>query len=278
MDSGLSSITPATIWFESVSINCSRHARRDVLPEHEHRQAYLSFVIDGGYIERIGARSITCGACHVRFHPAGEIHANVFGANGARILNLVLGSSWNAHIESLGLSDPNDALIVDDGVWPALHAWRESERPDVDSGVVVEEAVATLLERTATARHHALARAHYAIIRRAVEFLHDVPTARFSLFDVSSAAGVHPTHLARAFRRHMGCTIGTYARRLRARKALDYMRRAPGWSLTRIAAEVGFSDHAHLTRVFTRVFGASPSSVRRSMRAAAGGRGLRDRA
>jgi AraC family transcriptional regulator len=278
MDSGLSPTIPPARRFNSVSINCSSHPRRDVLPEHEHPQAYLSFVIDGGYVERVGSRSVTCAAYHVRFHPAGEIHADVFGASGARIVNLVLGSSWNAHIESLGLSDPNDALIVDDGVWPALHAWCESERPDVDSDVVVEEAVATLLERAVMSRRQWCARDQYAIIRRALEFLHDGSTARFSLFDVARATRVHPTHLARTFRRHMGCTIGTYARRLRALKALDYMRRAPRWSLSRIAAEVGFSDHAHLTRVFTRVFGASPSDVRRSLCAANGDRGLRGRA
>jgi transcriptional regulator GlxA family with amidase domain len=40
------------------------------------------------------------------------------------------------------------------------------------------------------------------------------------------------------------------------------MRHHPRWPLSRIAAETGFTDHAHCTRVFSSVFGAAPSQVR----------------
>ena len=45
-------------------------------------------------------------------------------------------------------------------------------------------------------------------------------------------------------------------------RSLEYMRRYPRWPLSRIAAETGFTDHAHCTRVFRRVFGVTPSQVR----------------
>ena len=237
-----------------------------MLPPHEHRKAYLSFVIEGEYDEMVGSLRVRCAASQVRFHPAGEIHSNAFERTGGRVLNLELDRCWTVEIESLGLSNPGDAALVTDGAWPALRAWREYRRPRPDSALVLEEIVATLLERTQRARGESHSQRRHPIVRRAVEFLRASPTTPFSLFDVASAAGVHATHLARVFRHAMGCTVGGYARRLRAEQALECMRRHPRWPLSRVAAETGFADHAHCTRVFRRVFGAAPSHVRRAQR------------
>jgi AraC family transcriptional regulator len=250
---------------QSVTLAQSTHGSGEVLPPHEHRNAYLSFVIEGEYDEIVGSQRVRCAASHVRFHPAGEIHSNAFGRGGGRVLNLELDHCWTRDIESLGLSNPDDAVLVTDGSWPALRAWREYRRPGPDSALVVEEIVATLLARTQKARRESQSQRH-PTVRRAVEFLRASPTTPFSLFDVAAAAGVHATHLARVFRREMECTVGSYARRLRAEQALECMRRHPRWPLSRVAAETGFSDHAHCTRVFGRVFGAAPSHVRRVQR------------
>lgn len=255
-----------TVVIQRVTLAQSTHGASEVLPPHEHRNAYLSFVIEGEYDERVGSSCVRCAPSHVRFHPAGEIHSNTFGRRGGRVLNLELDHSWSDDIEALGLSNPRDAVLVTDGPWPALRAWREYRRPRPDSALVLEEIVATLLARTQKARGESHSQRRHRIVRKAVEFLRASPTTPFSLFDVAAAAGVHTTHLARVFRRAMGCTVGGYARRLRAEQALEYMRRHPRWPLSRVAAETGFSDHAHCTRVFRRVFGAAPSHVRRVQR------------
>jgi AraC family transcriptional regulator len=246
----------------SVSIHQSVHASREVLSPHEHQTAYLSLVVEGEYVEVLGPTSVVCRASQVRLHPPGEVHANEFGARGAHVLNLELEPRWNAELESLGLSNPGDAVLVQDGVWPALRAWREARQPTARSAVVLEEMVAILLNKAVWARRESHAARARPVISRAVAFLHATQDRRVSLFDVSAAAGVHATHLARVFRREMGCTVGAYARRLRAVRALECMRHHPRWPLSRIAAETGFSDHAHCTRVFCRVFGAAPSQVR----------------
>jgi AraC family transcriptional regulator len=237
-----------------------------MLPPHEHGNAYLSFVLDGEYEERVGSRCVRCAPSHVRFHPAGEVHSNAFGRSGGRVLNLELEHCWTGEIESLGLSNPDDAVLLTDGAWPAMMAWREYRRPRPDSALVLEEIVATLLGQTQKARGESHSQWRHPIVRRAVEFLRASPTTPFSLFEVAAAAGVHATHLARVFRRGMGCTVGGYARRVRAEQALEFMRRHPRWPLSRVAAEAGFSDHAHCTRVFRRVYGAAPSHVRRVQR------------
>jgi AraC-like DNA-binding protein len=74
--------------------------------------------------------------------------------------------------------------------------------------------------------------------------------------------GVHPTHLVRAFTRRHGLPPHRYltGRRVdRARRLL-----LDGLPPAEVAAAVGFSDQAHLTRHFRRVLGTTPAAYARS--------------
>jgi AraC family transcriptional regulator len=85
-----------------------------------------------------------------------------------------------------------------------------------------------------------------------------------SLSDVAAEVGVHPVHLARAFRHHFGVSVGEHVRALRVAYARE--RIAAGVALTVVAAEAGFADQSHFTRTFTRLLGISPAEYRRRMR------------
>lgn len=245
----------------SVSVSTSHHAPNARLTDHEHANAYLSFVIDGDYTERVGRVSVTVGSWRVRFHPPGEIHANCFGLRGARCLNLHLDEVWNTEIAELGLTDPCDALVIETGAGMALRAWNASQRPHELSTLTLEEITALILGQCPRARRETHALRSHAGIRRAVAFLQESATGPVTLRDVALAAELHPTHLARVFRTRMGCTVGDYVRRVRATHALDTMRHHRRWPLSRVAAESGFADHPHLSRVFAQTFGVAPSDV-----------------
>jgi AraC family transcriptional regulator len=98
------------------------------------------------------------------------------------------------------------------------------------------------------------------------ELLHEsVPGAGTSLSGLAEAVGVHPSHLARAFRREYGLTVGEYVRALRlewatAQLALDEA------SLADIAARAGFADQSHFTRAFRRHTGVTPGRYRELVR------------
>jgi AraC-like DNA-binding protein len=78
-------------------------------------------------------------------------------------------------------------------------------------------------------------------------------------------AAVSPHHLSRIFAAETGQTISAYRNCLRARVALERVA-AGERSLARIAADLGFADHAHLTRVVRRQAGAPPSNLRELLR------------
>jgi AraC-like DNA-binding protein len=78
---------------------------------------------------------------------------------------------------------------------------------------------------------------------------------------------VSPHHLSRLFSAQTGETVTRYRNRLRVRLVLERLREGER-SLARLAAELGFADQAHLTRVVRSEVGAPPSHLRVSLSAA----------
>jgi AraC-like DNA-binding protein len=81
------------------------------------------------------------------------------------------------------------------------------------------------------------------------------------LFELAAAVATSPHHLSRIFRALTGETVSGYRNRLRVRIALERLSEGEP-NLARLAAELGFADHAHLTRTMRRVLGATPSALR----------------
>jgi len=70
-----------------------------------------------------------------------------------------------------------------------------------------------------------------------------------------------PRHLSRLFNRDVGLSMPAYIRWLRLRWVTEAL--AEGSTLTQAAHAAGFSDSAHLSRVFRASFGMAPSRILR---------------
>jgi AraC-like DNA-binding protein len=103
--------------------------------------------------------------------------------------------------------------------------------------------------------------------RRIVDLVRERLTAdpRTSLLALARHVAVSPYHLSRVFAAETGQTISSYRNCLRARIVLEHVANGDR-SLARVAADLGFADHAHLTRVVRREAGAPPSSLRELLR------------
>lgn len=111
---------------------------------------------------------------------------------------------------------------------------------------------------TSTRRH--------AIVRRVRERLVADPASACSVGELAAVAGVSSYHLMRVFRHETGTTLRGYRVQLRLALALHRLR-AGERDLARLAAELGFASHAHLTDTFTRLLGSSPRSLRARLHA-----------
>ncbi|HET9423723.1 MAG TPA: AraC family transcriptional regulator [Gemmatimonadaceae bacterium] len=103
-----------------------------------------------------------------------------------------------------------------------------------------------------------------AAIHRARERIDADPAARVSLADLAREAGISRYRLIRAFRRELGLTPHAYI--VQQRIALARRLLHAGTDLATTAVSAGFADQAHLTRCWTRQFGAPPGHYVRSRR------------
>jgi AraC-like DNA-binding protein len=81
--------------------------------------------------------------------------------------------------------------------------------------------------------------------------------------ELPSTVGLTSRTLLRRFRSATGLTLKRYAKVRRFREAAARHVEAPATTWSYIAADVGYSDHAHLTREFREIHGAPPREVAR---------------
>ena len=105
------------------------------------------------------------------------------------------------------------------------------------------------------------------LVARVQELLAARAGERLGLGELARLAGASPFHLCRVFRRETGVTLAHYRGWLRLGRAIA--RLADGErDLTGLALDLGFADHAHLTRTLRRELGLTPSALRRGEAAA----------
>jgi AraC family transcriptional regulator len=93
------------------------------------------------------------------------------------------------------------------------------------------------------------------------ELLDDRCGEAVRIAELARAAGVHPVHLARVFRRHLGCTPGEYLRRRRLERAAVLLRETAR-PLSDVALGCGFADQSHFANAFKRHTGVTPGTFR----------------
>jgi AraC-like DNA-binding protein len=123
----------------------------------------------------------------------------------------------------------------------------------------------TLVRRAVGARTtHApsASAARRRIVDRAKVVLASDLARRWTLAEVAAEVGHSPVYLTQIFQQVEGVPLYRYQLRLRLARALQLLPQCE--DLTSLGLELGFSSHSHFTTTFTRVYGRSPSSFRRT--------------
>lgn len=232
------------------------------IPAHIHQRAYFGFLLGGAYWEQLGRRAVSFAPLSVVFHPPREVRCGAISDRGARLFHVELPDRWMERVRELG-AVADSALDHHGGpiTARARALYREFRHPDGASPLVIEGVALEMLG--ALIRGAREDRSVAAWLRRAREHLDaralDAPT----LADIAAEAGVSPIRLARAFRRAYGESPGDFVRRQRIRRACERLA-DPEVSLAAVAAELGFADQSHFTRVFRKMVGTTPGTWRRA--------------
>lgn len=246
------------------------HAPGERIPVHRHDRPYFCFVVRGGYHERAGNAEVACSPDTVVFHPRGVPHQDRFGDGGGRCFNLECESSW-LHDRDSGLEALTVPLYLRDdrAAWLTRRLHYEARALDGHSDLAIDglarALVAAVARRAASEPLGAKDPSKPDWLREAVAIARNEYADRVGLAELSRRVDIHPRHVARTFRHRMGCTLGEFVRRRRIEVACRLLSDSED-SISRIAFLTGFADQSHMTRMFKRHVGTTPSEYRRQAR------------
>lgn len=230
----------------------------DRVEEHTHAEAHFVLLQAGHYVSSAaGAPDVAEGPALI-YNPPGTRHRDRFRGEGGRFLAVSMpASTLHGFADAVALPDRPCVL----GPGTAGTADRLAASDDDDVGL---ESLCVELLAAAADRVRGESTRTPPWLWRARERIHDDCGADLVLSDIAAAAGVHPVHLTRAFRRHFGCTPGDYLRRCRLNKAARLLAETHN-NLAGIAADCGYADQPHFAHAFRAAFGVSPRQYRRQV-------------
>jgi AraC-like DNA-binding protein len=135
------------------------------------------------------------------------------------------------------VSEPPGSLGIEEAVLGAVGALRPHLRPGPST--------------------RGASRGEHAAVRRARHHLRERWDKRVSLAELSEVAGLSRFELVRRFREQTDITPHAFQTDLRIAQARR--RLSAGIAPAEVAAECGFADQPHLSRVFKRAVGVSPA-------------------
>jgi AraC family transcriptional regulator len=231
------------------------------LPKHAHRNACITFVIEGAFEERYSSGAITCHSGAVRFLPAGEVHENRIDSP-LRCLHVSTDPGALRGLDRHSVVPQSPARI--DGLaatWIANRLYAEFAREDRASALAVEGLVLEILAEFARSPVKSGSRLLPRWLQQATEIVESRFLEPLSLTGIAAEVGVHYVHLSRQFHKYNRCTIGDLIRRRRVQYASHLLAHSQT-PLAEIALICGFSDQSHLSFLFKRYMGVSPSKFR----------------
>jgi AraC family transcriptional regulator len=234
-------------------------------PLHVHERAYFTLMLRGGFEEHYGSTALTTLTGTMNFVPAGTPHRTL--SLGAQFVRMEFPDAALAVATTIGPVLRHPAVLT--APTPIALARRvAAEMRSREQGwrFVVQGLLMELLGHVVRDQAHPLSSAR--TIPRWLQHVKEQLDADWprvlSLDQLARSAGVHPVHLARAFRASYGSSVGEYRRARQLNAAEDRLLRSED-DLREVALSCGFADQSHFSKAFRREFGIAPGQYRRAL-------------
>jgi AraC family transcriptional regulator len=230
------------------------------LAPHDHDNANINIVIDGGLDESVEHASFACPKFSLLLKPAGAQHSNIYGKKYTRcliveflpaFLHSIEGEAWLHEIEFAR----GPALRVMVRQLSYEFSMRDSASSLIIEGIALQ--LLGMLCRRRSKREPTLP----GWLKTARELLENRDGCPRSISELATLVQVDRSHLSREFVRRFGVSPGQYVRELRVQEAAELLRTTTRTPL-QIACDTGFSDQSHFTRVFAKHVGLTPINYR----------------
>ena len=221
--------------------------------QHYHENPHLSFLLQGGHIEKRKNADFERTPGDLLFCHGGESHQFVKSRFPSRNVNLEMDYKF---LEIYGLSESEvyKGLCGNSNLkFLMLQMYKDVL---IDDGLTETSIQISLLDLISTS-NKLLSQSRPKWVDPLYEILNDRWNEQLTLEELSTIVQVHPVTISKNFHKYFGCTFGEYMRKLRIDKSIK-MIRCLEHSLTAIALECGFSDQSHFIRTFKEKTGWLP--------------------
>jgi len=251
----------STLKLSDLTLRETLHAPYSTLPSHAHDAASICLTLTGQGVEIInGARIVAVAGCVITRAPNLK-HSDQYGAVAHRSFMIELEDKWlNTCRHFLSVFEGHRHFASGPVSTLALRIYRESRIKDTVAPVIVEGLMLELLGHAS----RSLIKSPVRLpdwLRQARDLLHGRFNDSLSLIEIATIVGVHPTHLARTFKKHYRTTVGEYVRRLRLDWATRRLSETED-SIADIASAAGFYDQSHFSHMFKQHTGFTPAEFR----------------
>jgi AraC-like DNA-binding protein len=219
----------------------SHYAPGEECRAHRHERAQVSLLLAGGYVEDSEKGRARADGPGLSRKPGGFEHQNRFGDAGALILSL--------NVDATPASGPYFVARGPEGLGG------RALRRMADDGTAIAALAGSLpggITPPSPPPSPWLTEAHDRLLAE----------SGLTIGALAGTFGLHPVRFARVFREAFAQSPTAARQNRRAARAIDRLIRS-GTPLAGIAADEGFSDQAHLSRVISHVTGWSPGRLRR---------------
>jgi AraC family transcriptional regulator len=232
------------------------------IPDHQHENAFLSFLIDGDYLEGSGAKMQSCRANDLTWHPPGDRHEVHHGPGEVHSLQIEFTrpefEGWK--LDSLPRARTTEffpqvrALILD------IHA--EMRQADAFTDAAVRGRLLQLLARLGRTLgrerddNQRVAAAVEQSIQAGFPDPPDIPS-------LAETLGLTEARLGIAFRHQTGLSLRQGWNRYRLAQACDRLLDSDQ-PIAQVALECGYYDQSHFTHSFSKAMKCTPGAYRKS--------------
>jgi AraC family transcriptional regulator len=229
------------------------------IPTHKHTHPHFTLVLEGRVTETYDDRELDCTALSLLLVPEKRPHSDRIGKDGARTFSVELSNDVASRLrDGAQVVQEPSSVQRGPGLSQAIALYKsfvEDRSPlQIEARILDVLSACEIPSKAPGEKRDWLAGA----ARRIEEASPIIPR----LADLAREAGVHPNHLARAFRNRFGQSVGERGRQLRLAIAIRALQET-NLPLGSIAQEAGYCAQSHFTHHFKRAIGVSPSSFRR---------------
>jgi len=249
------------VTLSALTLTETLHAPGSTIPPHAHDSASICLALTGQGVEITDGIRVTTQPGSVIMRGPRIIHSDQYGPVAQRAFMIELEEKWLKSCRHILRVFEGHRYFTGGPVSAlALRIYRESRVKDSVASIIVEGLMLELLGHASRSLIKTPVRPP-SWLMQARDLLHSQFNDSLNLDEIANIVGVHPTHLARTFKKHYRTTVGEYIRRLRLDWATRQLSQTED-SIAEIASAAGFYDQSHFSHLFKQHTGFTPAEFR----------------